>query len=133
MATFKAEVQKHQKRKDKTWNVKIRVTHNRVVRRLPTSIYVSQEDLTVKNFKIKNQEKVDQCNEIINYYRNKCSKIALSIDSMSIDELVDYLNQKEENEKKILILYLLQKTILMILKNKVKREPLPIIKVCSSL
>jgi hypothetical protein len=36
MATFKAEVQKHQKRKDKTWNVKIRITHNRVVRRLPT-------------------------------------------------------------------------------------------------
>lgn len=100
MATFKAEVQKHQKRKDKTWNVKIRITHNRVVRRLPTSIYVNQEDLTVKNFKIKNQEKIDQCNEIINYYRNKCSKIALTIDNMSIDELVDYLNQKEEYKKK---------------------------------
>ncbi len=100
MATFKAEVQKHQKRKDKTWNVKIRITHNRVVRRLPTSIYVNQEDLTVKNFKIKNQEKIDQCNEIINYYRNKCSKIALTIDNMSIDELVDYLNQKEEDKKK---------------------------------
>ena len=29
MATFKAEVYKHQKRSDGTWNVKIRVTHNR--------------------------------------------------------------------------------------------------------
>ena len=56
--------------------------------------------MTVKNFKIKNQEKIDQCNEIINYYRNKCSKIALIIDNMSIDELVDYLNQKEEDKKK---------------------------------
>lgn len=100
MATFKAEVQKHQKRKDKTWNVKIRITHNRVVRRLPTSIYVNQEELTVKNFKIKNQEKIDQCNEIINYYRNKCNKIALSIDGMSIDELIDYLNHKDEDSRK---------------------------------
>lgn len=100
MATFKAEVQKHQKRKDKTWNVKIRLTHNRIIRRLPTSIYVKQEDLTAKNFRIKNQSKIDQCNEIIAHYREKCNRIALSIDNMSIDELIEYLNHKEEDSKK---------------------------------
>lgn len=100
MATFKAEVQKHQKRKDKTWNVKIRLTHNRIIRRLPTSIYVKQEDLTAKNFRIKNQSKIDQCNEIIAHYREKCNRITLSIDNMSIDELIEYLNHKEEDSKK---------------------------------
>ena len=42
MATFKAEVYKHQKRSDGTWNVKIRVTHNRQKKYLSTPIYVSR-------------------------------------------------------------------------------------------
>lgn len=44
MATFKAEIQN--KRQDGTYNIRIRVTHNRVVRRLSTNIYVTAEDLT---------------------------------------------------------------------------------------
>ncbi|MBP1615461.1 MAG: tyrosine-type recombinase/integrase [Bacteroidetes bacterium] len=40
MATFKAEIYKHQKKANGTWNVKIRITHNREKKYLSTSIYV---------------------------------------------------------------------------------------------
>ena len=52
MATFKAEVYKHQKRSDGTWNVKIRVTHNRQKKYLSTPIYVKQDDITRSSFKL---------------------------------------------------------------------------------
>ena len=46
MATFKAEVYAHQKKSDGTYNIKIRVTHNRQKRYLATTYYVTKEDLT---------------------------------------------------------------------------------------
>lgn len=57
MATFKAEIQN--KRADGTYNVKIRVTHNRQIKRLSTNIYVTSEDLTLTG-KIKNQKILDK-------------------------------------------------------------------------
>ena len=62
MATFKTEIQK--KRKDGTCAVKILLTHNRELRRLPTGIYLSKEDLT-KSGKIKNQAILDQLEDKI--------------------------------------------------------------------
>lgn len=53
MITIKAEVLKGKQKSDGTYNVKIRMTYKREVKRLPTSIYVRKEDLT-KAFKIKN-------------------------------------------------------------------------------
>jgi hypothetical protein len=53
MITIKAEVLKGKQKSDGTYNVKIRMTYKREVKRLPTSIYVRKEDLT-KTFKIKN-------------------------------------------------------------------------------
>lgn len=40
MATVKIVVLKHQKREDNTWNVKIRITHDRQSAYLATSHYV---------------------------------------------------------------------------------------------
>ena len=53
MATFKYMVRKGKMRADGTWNVVIRMTHERAVRYLPTSMYVTKADLT-SAFKIKN-------------------------------------------------------------------------------
>ena len=59
MATFKYEIFKDRKRIDGTYNVKIRVTHNRKLKRIPTSIYVTKEDIT-KEFKIKSQNDTEK-------------------------------------------------------------------------
>lgn len=46
MATLKPMVRAHQRRSDGTWFVKIRLTHRRQVRWIPTNIVARQEDLT---------------------------------------------------------------------------------------
>lgn len=92
MATFTFEVQKE--RKDGTRNVKILLTHQRKLKRLPTSIYVTKADLTTRSNKIKNQEILDQIGDIIKEYRNKCNKLSLSIDAMDIDEVANYVTKK---------------------------------------
>lgn len=86
MATFKAEVQN--KRADGTYNVRIRVTHNRQIKRLSTNIYVTSEDLT-RTGKIKNQKILDKCEPLLKKCRDTCSDLGFSIDNMDIDELAD--------------------------------------------
>lgn len=77
MATFKYEIFKDRKRIDGTYNVKIRVTHNRKLKRIPTSIYVTKEDIT-KGFKIKNQSILDELNNIISIYREQVQPVVIA-------------------------------------------------------
>ena len=64
MATFKLTIYKNRERPDKTWNVVVRFTHDRKMRYIPTSMYVSKNDLTT-SFKIKNQKILDRGEDII--------------------------------------------------------------------
>lgn len=86
MATFKPEVQN--KRNDGTYNVRIRVTHNRVIRRLSTNIYVTGDDLT-RSLKIKNQSVLDQCEPLLKKCRDFCNTLGFELTTMQIDDLVD--------------------------------------------
>lgn len=95
MATFKAEVRTDHLRDDNTFLVRIRVTHNRKIKRIPTNIYVDKADVT-KAGKIKNQAIVDQLEDIIREYRRKSNGLSLLIDDMSVDELVEFLTKKDE-------------------------------------
>jgi len=52
MLTFKVEILKNKQKVDGTYNVKIRMAHNREVKRLSTNIFVRPCDLT-KSFKLK--------------------------------------------------------------------------------
>lgn len=88
MATFKPEIQN--KRADGTYNVRIRVTHNRQIKRLSTPIYATSADLT-KSLKIKNVQIQNLCDDIIIKCRDFCSGLGFAINTMSIDELVDKL------------------------------------------
>ena len=68
MATFKAEVRQDHLREDGTYPIRIRITHNRKVKRIPTSLYVDKKDVT-KAGKIKNAAIVDKLEDIIKIYR----------------------------------------------------------------
>lgn len=83
------------KRKDGTWNVVIRVTHERVVRYVSTSMYVSKADIT-KAYKIKNAQIIDRCEDIIATFRKKCLAINLDACTLTTDELVRYLKRKDD-------------------------------------
>lgn len=98
MATFKPEVRMDNLRSDNTYSIRIRITHNRKVKRIPTSIYVDKKEVT-KSGKIKNQQIIDQLEDIVREYRKKVTAISVAIEVMNIDELAEYLIKKDETLK----------------------------------
>lgn len=98
--TFRIEVCTTRKKADGTYNVKIRVTHNRKMRRIATPIYVKKEDLT-RSLKLKNQSIIDALNRIIDDYRAKCNRISLSLGTMSVDDIVKYITDPIDYNKGI--------------------------------
>ena len=74
MATFKAEVYAHQKRADGTYNIKIRVIHQKRKKYIPTTYYVTKDDLTRTTFKLKNQKYIDATDDMIKKYRSICDR-----------------------------------------------------------
>lgn len=97
MTTFKAEVYQHQKRADGTYNIKIRVTHNRQKKYLPTPYYIYRDDLT-RNYKIKNQYYIDECDKLIKKYRSVIDSLGERSFQMTIDQIVDAINQGNIND-----------------------------------
>lgn len=90
VATFKAEIQN--KRADGTYNVRIRVTHNREIRRISTNIYVTADDLT-RSLKIKNVNVIDKCNDFIKKCNKFCEDLGFVLFNMSIEDLVGKLKK----------------------------------------
>lgn len=71
------------------WNVLIRFTHERKVRYISTTMYVTQKDLTA-SFKIKNHQVIDKCEELIREYQKNIAPLNLELNEMDIDSIVDY-------------------------------------------
>ena len=94
MATIKYEVLKHNMRKDKTWNVVIRVTHKRVMKYIPTTVFVTRDELT-SSFKIKNFQKKEKCEDILRIYRKRIEEENLELNDMTADELVRRITRKD--------------------------------------
>lgn len=98
MATFKAVVMSHHKKEDGTWNIKIRVTHNRLSRYISTPYYVDKSDMT-RALKLKNQKYIDATDDMIRKYRSVCDRLGERISSMSIDEVLTAITTESSNEK----------------------------------
>lgn len=96
MITFKATIKKDKLRADKTWNVIIRVIHKRKIRYIPTSMYVTKKDVTT-SFKIKNQQVLDRCDDIIRVYRQRVNELELEFNDISIDTIVEYITAKKDS------------------------------------
>lgn len=95
MATFKAEVYAHQKKRDGTYNIKIRVTQGRRKRYLATPWYVTKDDVT-RNMKIKNQKYIDLTNSLIAQYRDICDRIGMALMDMDVDQVVDLIQRSKD-------------------------------------
>lgn len=97
MATFKAEVYAHQKRADGTYNIKIRVTHNKRKKYLSTVWYVGKEDLT-RSLKLKNQKYIDLTNDLIRKYRDRCDHAGERLKSMTVEQVVELITRENEGK-----------------------------------
>lgn len=98
MPTFKAVVNSRYARKDKTYPIKIRVTHKRVKRFIDTGLVASPGDLT-KGFRIKNPGFIDETNEIIREYRDRCNENRLKVSQMNAGQLMTFLTTKHNPER----------------------------------
>lgn len=91
MPSFKAVVVPGQKRQDGTYNVKIRVLHNRGQRRIPTSLFARPSDLT-RSLKIKNPDILSKCDGIIVQMRAAIADInPFDLADMDIEQLVQHI------------------------------------------
>lgn len=101
MLTIKAEVQQDKQRSDGTYNVKMRFTLDRKVKRLSTNLFVTPQDLT-KSFKFKEntpiKKKID-C--LVLYYREQCEKLNLDQNKYTLEEIISVLNGEQEKQQTI--------------------------------
>lgn len=100
MLTFKAEILKNKQKSDGTYNVKIRMTYNREVKRLATNIFVRQEDLT-RSFKLKNPKSIQEADAIVRHYQEECTKLQIDINHYTLDEIITLLKGEQKKSQEI--------------------------------
>ena len=93
--TVNAVVLKHQQKKDGTFNVKIRLTHNRVTRYIDTSHFVTEKQLD-RNKKIRDSFVSEPIYRSIKKYRDIIADIEHKLSVISCDQLKEILVQKEK-------------------------------------
>lgn len=99
MLTIKSEIKRQEQKLDGTYNVKLRFTLDRKVKRLSTSLFVYSKDLT-KEFKIKPSSPIKQDVEaLIRSYYEKCAKLQIELNHYTLDEIMDYLNGEQEKNQ----------------------------------
>jgi len=94
MATVCAMVLPHNKRKDDTWNVKIKVTVNRNRAHIDTHHYVTMKQLK-KNFSIKDQFILDALHPTLAEYRRKIGELGEKLNFHTAKSLSDLLSAGE--------------------------------------
>lgn len=101
MLTINAEIKKDGLRSDGTYNVKLRFTIDRKMRRLSTSLFVTSKDLT-KEFKIKQNSPIKQeIDSLIRSYQERCAKLQIELNHYTIDEVMDYLDGEHQKQQTI--------------------------------
>lgn len=96
MATFRVVVQKHHLKSDGTYNIKIRVIHQRKVRYIATPYFEPKNEFN-KKLDFRNPELRLKYANIEQQYRDAFAKIAQTSESMNIDQVVDFVKREIAN------------------------------------
>lgn len=97
MLTIKAEIKRSEQKVDGTFNVKLRFTKNRCVKRMSTSLYVRESDLTSTGTFKKSSPIKQEIDNLVYEYQLMCAKLQVDINDYSLDQLFVLL--KHESEK----------------------------------
>ena len=101
MLTIKAEIKKSELKVDGTYNVKIRFTLDRKVKRLSTNLFITSKDLT-KSLKFKEDTSIKRAiDRLVLYYREQCFKLQLDQNHYSLDEIIEFLDGEQEKQQTI--------------------------------
>ena len=101
MLTIKAEIKKSELKVDGTYNVKIRFTLDRKIKRLSTNLFITSKDLT-KSLKFKEDTSIKRAIDgLVLYYSEQCFKLQLEQNHYSLDEIIEFLNGEQEKQQTI--------------------------------
>jgi len=93
MATIREVILPNQKREDGTWNVKIRVTHQRKVNYISTQHYVGAKQIR-PDHSIKDPIILNAIYPTLKDYREKISDLGPKLEVFDLPRLIDYLTNK---------------------------------------
>lgn len=101
MLTIRAEIKRSELKSDGTYNVKVRLTHDRKVKRLSSSLFVTPKDLT-KSFDFKEGTPMKrEIDNLIHNYQEKCAKLQVELNHYTLEDIVEYLNGEREKTQPI--------------------------------
>ena len=101
MLTINAEIKSDGKKVDGTYNVKLRFTLGRKIRRRATSLFVTPKDLT-KELKIKVSSPIKrEVDNLIRSYQEKCAALQIELNHYTIDEVMDFLDGERLKQQTI--------------------------------
>jgi len=92
MATFTGVIFPHHQKQNGSIAAKIRATHNRQTKYIPTNIVFFADQYT-KAFKMKNCTPKFQLDDLVRNYTEKLAKIR-NIESKSVEEIIDYVTRE---------------------------------------
>jgi integrase len=95
MATVCVKILKHHLKADGTFNIKIRITHNRVKRYIETEHFVTIKQLT-KKLTLKDPILEQTLNTLLVNYRMEISNLGEKLQFMTADQIRDHLARKDE-------------------------------------
>ena len=101
MLTINAEIKSDGKKVDGTYNVKLRFTLGRKIRRRATSLFVTPKDLT-KELKIKSSSPIKrEVDNLVRSYQEKCAALQIELNHYTIDEVMDFLDGERLKQQTI--------------------------------
>ena len=101
MLTINAEIKSDGKKVDGTYNVKLRFTLGRKIRRRATSLFVTPKDLT-KGLKIKVSSPIKrEVDNLVRSYQEKCAALQIELNHYTIDEVMDFLDGERLKQQTI--------------------------------
>ena len=101
MLTIKAEIKRGEQKNDGTYNVKLRFTLDRKVRRLSTSLFVKPEELTKTGQFKKNTKVYKDIEKLVTAYQGKCNAMQVDMNNYSLDYIFKLLRFEEQKERQI--------------------------------
>lgn len=101
MLTINAEVVKTKRQSNECFTIRLRFTLDRRMKRLSTSLFATQKDLT-KDFKIKSSSPLkSKVERLIRDYQEKCSQLQVELNNYTIEDIMDYLDSERQKQQTI--------------------------------
>lgn len=99
MLTIRAEIKKGEQKNDGTYNVKLRFTLDRKIKRISTSLFVYPSDLSKSGELKKNSALYNEVEKLVISYREKCNAMQVDINGYTLDDIFKRLEFEELKKK----------------------------------